>query len=46
VDFIPDPKASDRPKVREILFFDAPDFRLYNNAFIFTYVDVLMFSRG
>ena len=43
VDFIPDPEASQRPKVREIIFFDTPDFRLYNNAFILrrrvTYVD-------
>jgi hypothetical protein len=43
VGFIPDPAASQRPEVREILFFDTPDFRLYNNAFILrrrvTYVD-------
>lgn len=43
VDFIPDPEASQRPKIREIIFFDTPDFRLYNNAFILrrrvTYVD-------
>jgi len=43
VDFIPDPETNQRPKVREILFFDTPDFRLYNNAFILrrrvTYVD-------
>ncbi len=43
VGFIPDPEASQRPEVREILFFDTPDFRLYNNAFILrrrvTYVD-------
>jgi len=43
VDFIPDPEAGLRPKIREILFFDTPDFRLYNNAFILrrrvTYVD-------
>jgi hypothetical protein len=23
-----------RPRIREVLFFDTPDFRLYNNAFI------------
>ena len=43
VGFIPDPQSSQRPEVREILFFDTPDFRLYNNAFILrrrvTYVD-------
>jgi len=43
VDFISDPEAGLRPKIREILFFDTPDFRLYNNAFILrrrvTYVD-------
>ena len=43
VGFIPDPEASQRPEIREILFFDTPDFRLYNNAFILrrrvTYVD-------
>ncbi|MBN8493259.1 MAG: hypothetical protein J0M00_17770 [Burkholderiales bacterium] len=43
VGFIPDPKASQRPEVREILFFDTPDYALYNNAFILrrrvTYVD-------
>ncbi len=43
VGFIPDAQASQRPEVREILFFDTPDFRLYNNAFILrrrvTYVD-------
>jgi hypothetical protein len=43
VDFIPDAEAGQRPKIREIIFFDTPDFRLYNNAFILrrrvTYVD-------
>ena len=43
VGFIPDPLASQRPEVREILFFDTPDYALYNNAFILrrrvTYVD-------
>lgn len=34
VGFIPDPEASLRPEIREIIFFDTPDFRLYNNAFI------------
>jgi hypothetical protein len=34
IDFIPDPAAGERPKVREIVFLDTPDFRLYNNAFI------------
>ena len=43
VGFITDPKAGRRPDVREIIFFDTPDFRLYNNAFILrrriSYVD-------
>lgn len=43
VDFIPDPQSGLRPDIREILFFDTPDFRLYNNAFILrrriSYVD-------
>jgi hypothetical protein len=43
VGFIPDPQASQRPEVREILFFDTPDYALYNNAFILrrrvTYLD-------
>jgi hypothetical protein len=43
VDFIPDAEAGLRPNIREILFMDTPDFRLYNNAFILrrriTYVD-------
>src|SRR5215469_15601749 len=34
VGFVGDPKAGRRPDVREIVFFDTPDFRLYNNAFI------------
>ena len=34
VGFVSDPKAGRRPDVREIVFFDTPDFRLYNNAFI------------
>ena len=43
VGFIPDPKASMRPEIREIIFGDTLDFRLYNNAFILrrriSYVD-------
>lgn len=43
IEFIPDAEMSQRPKIREIVFFDTPDFRLYNNAFILrrrvTYVD-------
>jgi hypothetical protein len=43
VGFVSDPKAGRRPDVREIIFFDTPDFRLYNNAFILrrriSYVD-------
>jgi hypothetical protein len=34
VGFVTDPKIGRRPEVREIIFFDTPDFRLYNNAFI------------
>lgn len=34
VGFIPDAEASLRPQVREIVFGDTFDFRLYNNAFI------------
>lgn len=34
VGFVADPKAGRRPDIREIIFFDTPDFRLYNNAFI------------
>ena len=43
VGFVSDPKAGRRPDIREITFFDTPDFRLYNNAFILrrriSYVD-------
>src|SRR5262249_4343343 len=43
VNFIPDPNSERRPEVREIVFGDTPDFRLYNNAFILrrriSYVD-------
>jgi hypothetical protein len=43
VGFISDPESGQRPDIREILFFDTPDFRLYNNAFILrrriSYVD-------
>jgi len=43
VDFIPDAKTSQRPNIREVIFLDTPDARLYNNAFILrrriTYVD-------
>jgi hypothetical protein len=43
VGFIEDEKTSQRPEIREITFFDTPDFALYNNAFILrrriTYVD-------
>jgi hypothetical protein len=34
VKFVADPKASRRPEIREIVFADTPDFRLYKNAFI------------
>lgn len=34
VGFIADAEAGLRPQVREIIFGDTPDFRLYNNAFI------------
>jgi hypothetical protein len=34
VGFIEDGEAGLRPEIREILFGDTPDFRLYNNAFI------------
>lgn len=34
VGFVAHPKASRRPDIREITFFDTPDFRLYNNAYI------------
>jgi hypothetical protein len=43
VGFIPDEKSGLRPEIREIVFGDTPDFRLYNNAFILrrriSYVD-------
>jgi hypothetical protein len=43
VEFIAGPQSGQRPDIREILFLDTPDFRLYNNAFILrrriTYVD-------
>jgi hypothetical protein len=34
VGFVPDVEAGLRPNIREIIFMDTPDFRLYNNAFI------------
>jgi len=34
VEFIADPRTDGRPDIREIIFGDTPDFRLYNNAFI------------
>jgi hypothetical protein len=43
VGFIEDREAGLRPQIREIIFGDTPDFRLYNNAFILrrrvSYVD-------
>jgi hypothetical protein len=43
VGFMDDPEAGLRPEVREIIFLDTFDFRLYNNAFILrrrvSYVD-------
>jgi hypothetical protein len=43
VGFIADPNTSRRPEIREIIFVDTPDFRLYNNSFILrrriSYVD-------
>jgi hypothetical protein len=43
IGFIEDKKASLRPEIREIIFFDTPDFSLYSNAFILrrrvSYVD-------
>ena len=43
VEFIPDRASELQPEIREILFLDTPDFRLYNNAFILrrrvSYVD-------
>jgi hypothetical protein len=34
VGFVEHPDLSQRPQIREIVFGDTPDFRLYNNAFI------------
>jgi hypothetical protein len=34
VEFIRDPNLDGRPSVREVVFLDTGDFRLYNNAFI------------
>jgi len=34
VGFVKDVEAGLRPNIREIIFLDTPDFRLYNNAFI------------
>ncbi|MBS0562127.1 MAG: hypothetical protein JSR21_18940 [Proteobacteria bacterium] len=34
VGFVPDAETDLRPQIREIVFGDTPDFRLYNNAFI------------
>jgi hypothetical protein len=34
VGFVPDVEAGLRPNIREIIFMDTPDCRLYNNAFI------------
>jgi len=43
VGFIEDRETNLRPEIREIIFFDTPDFRLYNNAHILrrriSYVD-------
>jgi hypothetical protein len=43
VGFVEDRAAGLRPEIREIIFGDTPDFRLYNNAFILrrriSYVD-------
>ncbi len=43
VGYVPDPHTDLRPEIREIIFMDTPDFRLYNNAFILrrriSYVD-------
>jgi hypothetical protein len=43
VEFIEDEKVGRRPEIREIIFLDTPDFRLYDNAFILrrriSYVD-------
>ena len=34
VEFAKDPKVGGRPAIREVVFLDTADFRLYNNAFI------------
>jgi hypothetical protein len=34
VGFVTDAKTGQRPEIREVIFGDTPDFRLYNNAFI------------
>lgn len=34
VDFEPGPGEGARPRIREVLFLDTKDFKLYNNAFI------------
>ena len=34
VGFREDPEVDEAPRVREIIFVDTPDFRLYNNGFI------------
>lgn len=34
VDFVEDKKASLRPEIREVIFFDTPEFALYSNGFI------------
>jgi len=34
IDFSRKDFRDDKPRIREVLFFDTPDFRLYNNAFI------------
>lgn len=43
VGFITDAETGRRPEIREIIFIDTPDFRLYNNAYILrrrvSYVD-------
>jgi hypothetical protein len=43
VGFLSGAESEQRPEIREILFLDTPDFRLYNNAFILrrriSYVD-------
>jgi hypothetical protein len=43
VGFVTDANTGQRPEIREIIFGDTPDFRLYNNAFILrrrvSYVD-------